>query len=242
MRQRLNLNLTTLDAGFAMLVHSAYGAGKTHLAGDFLATLRAEGPVAYINIRGEDGYLSLASFQLGDIGETVETLAELRAAIDDYAGRQLVGLAVDSLKWLNRLVQAATLGTDTRAPEKTEWGPVHFEMDRLCASLRRAAKYVLVTCPSDKSLDQLRDRTYITPDLPGREAAGAAGWFDFVGYLSADALGPGKIQRKVTFAPNSNIVTRARTPRPIADVTLPEGPGGWARITAAINAALKEGK
>jgi hypothetical protein len=97
---------------------------------------------------------------------------------------------------------------------------------------------VICVCPSDKSIHQLTGRTLVTPDLPGRAATGCAGWFDFVGYLSAETVGK-TVRRTLTFAPSANVVTRLRLPAPITeDLVLPTGPGAWALILRALESAM----
>ena len=240
MRHKLNLDLRSVDR-IAMLIHSAYGAGKTYLVGDMLkAELeRTKGPVLFVNVKGEDGTLSLADMGLGDVGETVETLTDWKELVADAHKRGLKAIGVDSMKALVRLVMRDKIGVD-RPPEKTEYGIIHWVMENLATELRTLASVVLCVCPSDKSVNQLDGRTYITPDLPGREAAGSAGWFDFVGYLKADTLSPKEVTRAITFAPNASIITRQRLPKPIThDISIPTGKGGWAAIRGAIEKALQ---
>src|SRR5262249_16204463 len=129
-------------------------------------------------------------------------------------GKKLRALGVDSMKALCRVVTKKVVKGD-RPAVKDDFGSIHWEMERLTASLRSVAPIVVCACPSDKSVNQLDGRTYITPDLPGREAAGSAGWFDFVGYISADTMGPSRVTRKVTFSPSTLVITRQRLPRSV---------------------------
>lgn len=238
MRQKLNLDLRNLDR-ITMLIHSAFGAGKTHLVGDMLKT---EGNGLFINVKGEDGTLSLADMALGDIGETIENLKDWKDLIGDYRGKGLKACGVDSLKALCRIVMEGKVSND-RPPEKTEYGLIHWFMESLTKELRTVAPIVLCVCPSDKSVNQLDGRTYITPDLPGREAAGSAGWFDFVAYLKADTLSATQVKRAITFAPNPAIITRQRLPRPLtSDIEIPTGSGGWNAIMKALRKQLEEKK
>ena len=241
MRTRLNLDLRNLDK-VVMLVHGSVNVGKTHLMGDMLRTEMANGPVLFINVKGEDGTLSLAEMGLGEVGETVENLKDWKELINDYRGKALRGLGVDSLKALCRLVMEGKVSSD-RPPEKTEYGLIHWFMESLTKELRTLAPVVLCVCPSDKSINQLDGRTYITPDLPGREAAGSAGWFDAVGYLKTEVMSATKVQRAVTFAPNPSIITRVRLPRPVlSDILIPEHSGGWAAIMLAFQKAMAVGE
>jgi hypothetical protein len=113
-------------------------------------------------------------------------------------------------------------------------------MDNAMVLFRNTAKYVVAVCPSDRSVDMVTQRTYISPDLPGRQATGSAGWFDFVGYLSADVVGPGQVGRKFIIAPNGAIVVRQRLSKAIVDdLVLPTGPGSWLKIK---NTIIEHGK
>ena len=246
MREKFSLDLKTPTLEkMIMLLHGGYAAGKTHIMADFLKYYRSSGPVRFINIIGEDGYLSAQSFGLGDVGETVTTYDDLEAALLDAKKDKCVAIGLDSMKMAAKLAMAKVVGSSDRMPSVggngNEWGDVHFKMENLTNRLRNAAPYVLCVCPSDKSVNQLDGKTYITPDLPGREAAGSAGWFDFVGYISSDIQSANKIVRKVKFAPNNSILTRQRLPKPIInDIELPEGEGGWKRILDTINNILSD--
>ena len=242
LRKRFNLDQSELH-GYTMLVHGGRASGKTHLAGDFLRTEAARGPVRFINVEGEDGYLTLRGMGLGEAGETVESYQDFYDAITEYAKAGTHALAVDSLHALSRWVMRKVTGSD-RLPEikreSNEWGELHHLMHNLMMMLRRSARYVMCTCPSDRSVEQLSQKTYITPDLPGREAAGSAGWFDFVGYLEAVPMGPGRIQRTLSMTPNANIIVRQRLPKQItAPIVLPEGNGGWKIISDTIEKSWK---
>ena len=241
MRHKLNLNLRTLDK-VVMLIHGGYGCGKTYLIGDMLKHEGKAGPSLFINVKGEDGTLSIANMGLGDTGETVENLKDWRELIDECKKKQLRAVGLDSMKALCRIVMEGKVSAD-RPPEKTEYGLIHWFMESLTKELRTLAPIVLCVCPSDKSINQLDGRTYITPDLPGREAAGSAGWFDFVGYLKAETISATEVKRAITFAPHPGIVTRQRLPRPITtDITIPNGSGGWFTILTNLQKALGEEK
>lgn len=248
MRTKFNLDLEQAKLEHAMvLIHGGYAAGKTHLIGDFLKHYSTQGPVRFINVIGEDGSDSAKSFNIGAVGENVETYEDLIGALNDVKKDKCVALGVDSMKAASRLAMAHVLGTRERMPSVggngNEWGAVHFAMENLTNRMRASAPFVMCVCPSDKSVNQLDGKTYITPDLPGREAAGSAGWFDLVGYISADVMGPGKMKWTVKFAPNTSVLTRQRLPKPIvADIVIPENEGGWAAILGAINNILSESK
>lgn len=238
-RQKFNLDLPVSDS-FTMMVHGIRAAGKTFLIGDMLAEERVHGQVCFVNMAGEDGAASAKSFGLGEIGETHESYADFKAFCREYAGKKLQAVGLDSVSVLGRWVMREVLGSD-RLPritkESNEWGEFHREMDNAITLLRNTARYVLAVCPSDRSVDSVTQRTYISPDLPGRQAVGSAGWFDFVGYLSAEVTGPGKVSRKFHIAPNGSIVVRQRLARQITqDLELPDGRGGWLKVRSTIHA------
>ena len=241
-RQKFNLDLQMTDS-FTMMVHGIRAAGKTFLIGDMLAYEREHGPVCFINMAGEDGQASAKSFGLGEIGETHDSYEDFKAFCKEYAGKKLRAVGLDSVSVLGRWVMRSVIGAD-RLPritkESNEWGEFHREMDNAMALFRNTAKRILAVCPSDRSVDAVTQRTYISPDLPGRQAVGSAGWFDFVAYLQADVTGPGQVSRRFIIAPNSTIVVRQRLARQITqDLTLPTGPGSWKLITDTIQAHTK---
>jgi hypothetical protein len=250
MRQRFNMDIASLD-DLMCLIHGPFGSGKTHLQGDFLRWAKERGPVMFLNIPGEDGTSSVAGMGLGEVGETVTSIKDYDEALNDYAKAKLAGLAVDSMSAFYRLILKDLLG-EVRYPDpkldgeraKMLWGQISMKIAGRIAASRSAARHVLWVSPFDRSDDSVGGGKGITPDLPGKLAYGCAGWFDFVGYLTAETLGPTKITRKVTFAPATNILTRQRIPRPITEaINIPEGGGGWAAIYAAMSAALpKEAK
>lgn len=241
-RQKFNLDLTMTDS-FTMMVHGIRAAGKTFLIGDMLAFEREYGKVCFVNMAGEDGAASAKSFGLGEVGETHESYDDFKAFCKEYAGKKLRAVGLDSVSVLGRWVMRSVIGAD-RLPritkESNEWGEFHREMDNAMALLRNTAQRILAVCPSDRSVDAVTQRTYISPDLPGRQAVGSAGWFDFVAYLQADVVGPGRVSRKFIIAPNSTIVVRQRLARQIAsDLDLPTGPGSWKLITDTITSHTK---
>ena len=236
-RTKFNLDLLMVDS-FTMLVHGIRAAGKTHLLGDMLSTEREYGKVCFINMVGEDGAASAKSFGLGEIGENHESYDDFKLFCKEYAGKKLRAVGLDSVSVLGRWVMRSVVGAD-RLPritkESNEWGEFHREMDNAMALFRNTAQRVLAVCPSDRSVDAVTQRTYISPDLSGRQAVGSAGWFDFVAYLQADVTGPGVVARKLVIAPNSTIVVRQRLSKQIAsDIDLPNGPGSWLKITKLI--------
>ena len=240
MRHKLNLDLRDLSR-FTTLIHGGYSSGKSHLLGDALRHESQSGEVMFINVKGEDGYLSLAGMGLGERGETVEEYKDFVEVCEEYKGKKIRAMGVDSLKPLAEMVMRKEVGDrlPTVGGNKNEWGEIHWAMNQLMTRLRSVAPIVICVCPSDKSVEQLSGKTFITPDLPGRQAAGSAGWFDFVGYLSADLLGPGKVRRQFHLAPNGNIITRQRLPKPIlSPIDVPDVGGGWAKFREAVEKAM----
>lgn len=240
-RTLLNLDTTEQD-GYSFLLHSGRGVGKTHLMGDMLKEESKAGDVWFLNIAGEDGQMTLKGMGLGKMGETVETIADLDAALADCQKRKLQGLGLDSLNALVRPICITLFGSDRmptikKGSERNEWSEFHRESERLWLAIRRSARFVVVTCPSDRSLEQLSQTTLITPNLPGRQAGEVAGYFDFAGYLVATAKGSGRVDRVLRMTPDSSTIVKGRTPKQLGDIALPEGPGGWAKIKATIQAS-----
>ena len=242
MRERFNLDIPSLERIFA-LVHGNYGVGKTHLLGDMLREERARGEVRFLNIRGEDGYLSVANLGLGDVGESVDTLADLQAALKDYKAAGIRALAVDGMKQLGQLVVKSVCGERLPSVGKgsDDWQKIHKEFETLVASLRWVAPIVLCASASDRSMDQITGETSLTPDLPGRQAAASGGMFDFVFVLRAQAIGPNKIKRVLQCAPAANTVIRARLPRMLpSEIEIPENGGGWKKLMTEIESCLSK--
>ena len=233
-RRQFNMDTIGLDKGWSLMAHGGRAAGKTHLLGDCLATEAALGKVRFVNVLGEDGMLTCQGMGIAENAETVECYEDFLDMCKEYKG-QLQAVALDSVSVLSKWVMKHVLKGLDRLPritkEGNEWGDFHREMDNAMLAIKQTAKYVICSCPSDRSVDQLTGQTYTTPDLHGRQAVGSAGWFDFVGMLKAESIGPGKTRRTFIIAPNSNIIVRQRLPRQInADIELADGPGGWKKI------------
>lgn len=241
-RKKFNLDKSELD-GYSILVHGGRASGKTYLTGDFLRTESKLGPVRYVNIAGEDGELTLRGMGIGENGEHIDTYDDFKAAITEYQGLKLQAVGIDSIFALSRWIMRKVVGSD-RLPEirqgSNEWGDFHHLSYNTFMALRRAAKLVMCTCPSDKSVEQLSGKTFVTPDMPGRQAAGSAGWFDFVGYMEATPA-PGGVTRTFNMTPNATVIVRQRLPHQIdKPIAIPNGPGGWEAIKAAIEKGWKE--
>lgn len=240
MRKKFNLDKPRLD-GFSVLVHGINAVGKTHLAGDFLREESKAGPVRFIDMAGEGGAMAAASAKLGEVGEWIDTYDSLLEALAEYKKEKVHAVVIDSLVWLNSAARTKIFKTNRAPSNPDEWTELHRLMGNIIAEARESVKYLLCTCPSDRSTDQVTQKTYVTPDLPGKEARSSAGWFDFVGYLTADVIAPGTVKRVFTLAPNSLITVKQRLPDAITDdITLPNGPGGWAVIKGRIEAAMNK--
>lgn len=230
--------------GGTFLLHGPYGSGKTHLIGDMLHTESVEGPVRLVNMKGEDGFLSIMPSIITEAeGETVETYDDLLAVLGDAKKAGVRAIGIDGFHRLYGFVYKKVFGSD-RMPsiggQRNEWGDCHKMAGDLMDMLRYYAPIVVVSSASDKSLDQLRGETHTTPNFPGQMAAGVGGRFDFVFYLESEVLGPTKIRRKLITAPVSKMVVRYRLPRPLpASIDLTDGSGGWTLVVNAINAAMK---
>lgn len=244
MRKQFNLDLADLDR-FTMLVHGNYGVGKTHLLGDFLRYYKAlDKTVRFLNLAGEDGQLSIANFGLGGVGETVETYKDFIEACNDYRGK-VDALAIDGIRHLGQQVIKKQCGD--RLPSvgrgSDDWANIHRDFENAITGLRSVAPVVLCASASDRSLDQVSGEISLTPDLPGRQATGVGGMFDFVFVLKATVVGPNRIKRTLLTAPVQNTVIRARLPRQLpAEIVLPENHGSWALIQKTLQEALQPNK
>lgn len=240
------------------LWHGNYGAGKTTLLGDMLKHESSQGPVVFVNMRGEDGYLSIVDLKAttGDRLIIADTVNDVDDLVDNPTN-PVKGLLVDAKKlgaraigidgWhrLYPLVYRKRLGSD-RLPEVkqnssgNEWSDVHKYANDIIDSLRRYAPIVVCTSATDRSTDQLTGKISNTPDFPGRQAAGIAGRFDFVFYLDYQVLGENKIRRTLQTAPTDRMICRARLPRPLpATIEIPANGGGWKILQAEIQKCLK---
>ena len=234
MRAKFDLDTQELK-GYSTLAHGINASGKTHLAGDFLKTEQANGIVRYINVSGEDGALTLKGMGLGGVAETVESYKDMEDALNEYKAANVWAIAIDSLTPLNGWVRVKTFGSDRMPNGADEWTELHRWMNNIIMLAKRSCKMLFCTCPSDRSTDQVTQKVYVTPDLPGKEARSSAGWFDYVGYVSCEATQPGKVKRVFDMSPTPGLTVRQRLPKQIlAPITLPDGPGGWAAIKAAI--------
>ena len=195
----------------------------------------------FLNVKGEDGYLSIANFGLGNVGETVDTLDDFVKALAEYKTEKLRALAIDGGKHLGKLVIKAVC--NDRLPSvgrnSDDWTQIHRKFEDVFNSLRYVAPIVIMASSSDRSMDQISGELSLTPDMPGRQAAGVAGMFDFVFILKALATGPDRVKRSIETAPVANTIIRQRLPRPLpASIEIPEGGGGWKKLVDAMQRCL----
>lgn len=248
MRVKLNLDLTTLDK-ISMLIQGPYGSGKTHLQGDFLRWAKERGKAAFVNIKGEDGYGSLAAMGLGDIAETAETLADYDSIVAEYSKQGYYGVAADSLPALEDLVIRSVMPDgQLRYPDpkldgeraKMLWGQIKMLLRARVTASRSVGRIVLWVASYDKS--EVEGEGKLTaPNLIGKSARASAGWFDFLGTLTADTKSPTSVTRSVSFAPSTTVLSRQRVAKTITQlITIPEGGGGWAAIWAALEGAMPQ--
>lgn len=267
MRQALNLSLGQRD-NVTFLLHGNYGTGKTFLLGDMLQTEGQNGPVRYLNIKGEDGYDSVKGLGLETLNETfppvvlepptkeppkprfmadtVETLADYKEVIKEYRGvKGLRAVGIDGGPMLYNLLIRDLFGD--AMPEKFEWGKVRFHGTNLFTELHYLAPIVMMTSSSDRSSDPTSANPLAnqltTPNFYGWMSTGIAGLFSFVFVMKSRVIGVGKIQRVLLTAPLEGVVVRYRTPKPLpAEIDIPEGPGGWKKVWDIINATYTEVK
>lgn len=254
MRLPLNLGLRSIDE-FTLLVHGGPGSGKTHLMGDALYHEQELGRVGYVNIAGQDGWLSLAEYGLEDSpsakAETVESMNDFLECMAEYEAGKYQCLCVDSVRDLLRICVTHTTGLE-RPPaagqRDNEYGQIYHDFERCLRAMRRAAKRVITCSNSDRSTDQLTNKVNIVPDLMGRQGNGVAALFNFVGFLSATTTGLGKVKRELSFQPMSvsagkdaeiSILTRQSLARAITKpLAIPEGKGAWPALLELFTAHL----
>ena len=238
MIKKIDLDKTAID-NLRVLVHSIRAGGKTHLCGDMLKYESQFGPVAYVNRDGE-GLTTIKGIGLGEVGYQVETLKDFKELMKQFIDKPIHAMVVDSLQVLERMVKLGVLGTNERSPistkEKNEWVDIGREFENALLSMSKATKLLLCTCPSAINADLVTNNPrLISPDLSGQRALGVAGYFEYVGYIKVMQVGKGKSKRCIQFAPDGVTCVRQQVPNEIIeDIPIPDGPGGWAAIRAAI--------
>jgi len=244
--KKLNLDIVSLDR-LAVLFHGAYAVGKTHFEGDFLReAVKAGKKARFINLAGEDGYMTLGRMGLGEIGMQIESVEDFTAAIGDCVKEGVQALAVDSLPAYSDLVRLKLFGS-VRDPDPVKdgerarmlWSILKRET-RNGVILSRMVPHVLWVSAHDKGEDPIEGGKSITPDLVGQQARASIGWFDFVGHMRAQTVSPTKVNRWIDVAPDERVATRQRLPSPILDkIVIPEGGGGWSAFIHAVEKALE---
>lgn len=199
-----------------------------------------------MNVSGEDGEVVLPEDIL-QVSLTAENVADYEEALARYRKAGVVALAVDSLTALGELVMLKHVG-EKRYPDpkkdgeraKMLWGLMSVELKNLTFAARAAVPLVFFVAPLDKA-QTATGETLLAPDLTGKTATRAAGWFDLAGFMTASVLGPGRIKREVSFTPRNDASIRQRVRNVITKpIDIPEGSGGWANIYAACEAAMRK--
>ena len=252
MRSKFNLNLTNLETP-SMLVQGVPNCGKTHLGGDMLKYESQYGPVRFINIKGEDGWASIAHMDLGDVGVTVDSAKDVRELAAEFARDKVHAVVLDGGRLLFNLIlieqvqSAPATATEVRLPDarydgeksKGYWSQGRFQMEQTITLLKTSVKVLMLTVTSQQDVHEITGQKQIAPDVYGKMGSGLIGLFDFSGYVSASVMGLGKVERRVSFEVRNDVQTRQRLAYPLKDtIVLPDGLGGWKKIKEALAAGL----
>lgn len=245
--KQIDLDNIALD-DIRVLIHSTRAGGKTHLLGDMLRYEADFGEVAYVNTAGE-GLMTIKGTGLGKHGYIVENLADFKSLMKTFIDKPLHAMGLDSLQVLERFVVLSVVGTADRSPrsgdakkgENNEWVDISREYYNALASMWRATRLLMCTCPSAINMDPITNNPrVISPDLIGQRALGCAGYFEYVGYIKMLVTGPGKIRRSVQFAPDGVTLVRQQIPNTIVeDIPIPDGAGGWLAIKTTIQKGME---
>lgn len=222
----------------SFLFHGEYGAGKTEQMGQILMAYMPDCLAVNFggekSVAGEDGLLTLKAKGLPavDVGDWAQWQELLQSILTGKLKLRAVGLdgAPAMYKTFMRSI------TQAEAPEPSDYQKSHPRFENQLTLLRRAVPLLVLTTRSDRSMDQVRQEIWTTPDLPGRMATQVASYFDFVFYLEHDVQ-MGKLIYRLHTA-RAKTVTRARLPRALPPVI---NDPSWSRIRAEIEAAV-EGK
>ena len=252
MRQRFNLNVADLKRP-SVLIQGIPNSGKTHLAGDMLRTEQEFGPVRFINIKGEDGWQSIAHMGLGDIGITVDAATDVRELAGEFVRDKVHAAVLDGARLLYGLLLVAMVqsdpkcATEVRLPDarfdgeksKGYWSQARFQMEQTITLLKTSVNVLMATTVSAQDVHEITGLKQIAPDIYGKMGSGLIGLFDFSGYIKAEVIGPGRSQRTVSFEVRNDVQTRQRLAFPLKDpIVLPEGFGGWQKIKTALAGGL----
>ncbi|UOF78752.1 AAA domain [Caudoviricetes sp.] len=248
--------------GGSILIHGTNNAGKTKLAGAAAKHESQFGTVLFGSLDLEQGHSSCADLGLDseNLGyqalyriDSMADLDEFLALCEKTKPRLIV---IDSLKAMYDYIIAAKTGGD-RPPHagqssSNEWPTIHLWMNNRMNRIRKAAKFVIFTCPSDTGASKIKEietgieqKVKITPDMQGKFAEGCVTWFNLVGYLMVDTIKKGaatEIRRTLSFLPSNAYVTRQRMPKTLTGlIEVPEGnPGAaWKEILKQANASYR---
>lgn len=215
------------------------GAGKTKMLGEVLAEYGKAGYV--IDFPKEKGLLTIK--HLGIDGETLDTYEDWKGFLNDVASGKLKdkkALGIDGLPRFYRDIVIPSLFPH-KTPEATDFTSIHKRFEDEVTLVKRHVPVIVATALVDRSMDQVRQELYITPDLPGKMAVGVAALFDYVLYLESEAIGTTVHYRCLT-APRGKMVVKVRGQRaPIPVISLPVDKPAWPVVKSELQAAL-EGK
>lgn len=253
----------TWDGG-SILIHGINNTGKTKLAGAAAKYESQFGTVMFASLNLEQGHSSCADLGLDKdvLGYQalyeVDNLKDFDEFLDICDKTKPRLIVVDSLKAVYDYVIASVTG-GTRPPiagtsSTNEWPMIHLNASNRMTRARKAAQFVVFTCPSDSGTSTLKEiesggvkqNPKVVPDLNGKMAEGCITWFNLVGYLMADTIKKGthvEIRRTLSFLPSTAYVTRQRMPHTITQmIDVPEGnpQKAWVTLLEQANASYKK--
>jgi hypothetical protein len=224
------------------LIHGGPNSGKTFLTGSAMQYFSLNGKtVKYINLKGEGGYRTLSAFNLPeDCADMAESLKDIIEIVKSY-GKFTDITCIDSIKYLWTMAIDQVCGKGklpTVGGNSNDWGKIHQAATSTLDLLIESTRQLIALCPSDRSMDQLKGSTFVTPDLPGRMAAGIAGKFDLVGYIESNSVGS-KVRRVLHFEPMTETITRIRGKEGFTKpIVLDEGLNVWEQIEKELSEKL----
>lgn len=238
---RIKLTLEPQDPQHQrVLIHGASNTGKTYLAGSAMKYYLEEGKsVFFVDTVGEEGTRSIVDMGLPvDVAETVDTYKDFQEILKERTAAKTGLLVVDSLKFVWKYIMLDVLKSD-RAPviskTSTDWTDLYRAYDKMLVQLIGAATDLIVLCPSDISMNEVKGELMITPDLPGRKRAETVSSMDMVGYLESDPLGA-KTRRVLSFHGRGGITTKMRSRTPVtSSFPIIEGHDAWRGLQEKLN-------
>lgn len=235
----------------AVLIHGINNTGKTRLACAVATHESQYGKVFVLSFTQEMGYSSAAGTGLDATDLGYQALYEADGMDDWDAFMDMVEkdnaaqkkkarcIVMDSLKAAYDAVQAAKTGGErpvkSGKSDDNEWPVCHLWMTNRMTRMRKLSDYLIVTCPSDTGVSQLKEvetgfkgDPMVVPDLNGKLATGCITWFNLAGYLMADTVKKGagvEVRRSLSFTTSNKYWTRQRMPgNGITKlITVPEG-------------------